>query len=185
MKLLICGAFSTGKTTLISDVSSLVLSLGSARSIEDVARQCPMPLNKDQKFDSFIWLLGRQIQEESEACWRGTDLVICDRGVPDILSHYLWMFRGERDSVHRDFRAFALSWIGTYDLIFLTRVDSGVQVEPDGLRVLDREYRSELDQIIFELLNDARVPFIELPHGRLERAVVFEREVRQLVMSGV
>src|SRR6185436_12835436 len=108
--------------------------------------------NKGQGFSSTVWLLGRQLQREVECSTDKKALIICDRGIPDILSHHYWTVRHVNAPQVKEFCAFAIKWIETYDKIFLSRIDPGVLIESDGLRVEDETYRRELDEIIFEIL---------------------------------
>lgn len=179
MKVLICGAFSTGKTTLIAATRRAIdqKRWASIEVIDEVSRSCPLPLNKSQEFASTAWLLGRQLQREAECSADKRVLIICDRGIPDILSHYYWTVRHANIVQEIEFCAFATRWIETYDRIFLSRINSEVLIESDSLRVEDETYRRDLDKIIFELLGDSKVSFHVLPHDQQDRIELIKREI--------
>jgi predicted ATPase len=179
MKVLICGAFSTGKTTLVAAMRAAISQerWSSIDVIADVSRSCPLPLNKGQKSAATVWLLGRQLQREAECSVDEEALVLCDRGIPDLLSHYYWAVRHANAVKEIEFCAFATKWIETYDRIFLSRVNPDVLIEPDSLRVEDEIYRKELDQIIFDLLRDSNVEFHILPHDERERIQFIRQEI--------
>jgi hypothetical protein len=95
-----------------------------------------------------LWLLAWQISKEKTAqnlCPKGT-VLICDRGIPDILAHNLEA--DARGSSLTDSSALetAQDWCSTYDLSFFSEVDAAIAIEEDGVRVADASYRQKLEE---------------------------------------
>ncbi|HEV2567912.1 ATP-binding protein [Sphingomonas sp.] len=175
LKVLVTGAYSTGKTGLVNSIGPALQAHGLQVDIlPDTARTCPFPLNKEQTGAASLWLIGTQISREIERSAAVPDILICDRGVPDVLAHDLEAYRSGRGSGLELLKPFLAEWTRTYDLLLLSRVDRGIPVEPDGLRVEDPEYRDLLDGLAAEvLLGVAGV--LELPPGPEDR-LVYARE---------
>ncbi len=56
--MVITGAFSTGKTSLVDSLADALTGLGlTVARVPDVARNCPVPLNTGQTDDASLWLL--------------------------------------------------------------------------------------------------------------------------------
>jgi len=64
--------------------------------LPDVARESPAPLNENQTDEASIWLASVQISREIAAGFRESDVLLCDRGVPDILAHHQDVEEGRR-----------------------------------------------------------------------------------------
>lgn len=169
-KVLITGAFSTGKTTLAQKVCGL-LPGKEPFFISDVARSCPLPLNKIQTFSSTIWLVGEQIKRESEFEYTQNDLCICDRGIPDIWSHSVFAMHyvDEPTTLERSLTAFLDEWIRTYEKIYLSEIDPFLPIQQDNLRDNDLAYRQILENILKELLRTHEERVKILPTNEAER----------------
>lgn len=168
LKVLVTGAYSTGKSTIVSLVAQHLKATGlKVMILDDVARSSPYLLNKDQDADGTIWLATTQISRELHSMKTANDIVICDRGVPDILAH-----NSNADSCNggilNTILPFLMEWTMTYDIIFLSDVNKAIPIAPDGLRILDEEYRNRMG-ICACLALEGRSDIIELPHDEGER----------------
>jgi nicotinamide riboside kinase len=174
IKIVVTGAYSTGKTTLVQDLADTLARRGvGLQVLPDISRTCPMPLNTDQTDDTTLWLIGSQISAEVAAAASGADVVLCDRGIPDILSHHLEVLGRRPERRVELLRAFLDEWVSTYDLLLLSRVDETIPVVADGLRVTDPAYRSLLDLYAAQVV-EGRAASVTLPFGepaRLETAL--------------
>ena len=143
IKVLVSGAFSTGKTTLCAALGDKLEQDGRrVIRLPDVARRRPLSLNRAQTENSSLWLLTTQVAAEIEASEKPVDVVLCDRGVPDVFAHILDIAaRAGGGRFSASIAPFAKAWLPTYDLILATRVDRGRAPEPDGIRDPDPEYR--------------------------------------------
>ena len=171
-RILFTGAFSTGKTSAVNHISDSLASLGNATSIvTDLARTCPFPLNHNQSSSTTCWLIHKQIANELESTLEDVEIVLCDRGLPDILSHWLHksgsLYGG--DQAITELLPVAKRWSSLYDRIYLSRIDERLTPQADGLRVSDAQYRDELQSCLLQTLNSLKLPFQTLPYGLNER----------------
>jgi nicotinamide riboside kinase len=147
LKILITGAYSTGKSTLIAEVAKLLEANGlSALVLSDSSREISFPLNRDQGHDTTLWLLSWQISKErlSKSLGEAYKVVICDRGIPDILAHNLEAgSRGQGLKSDLAVEA-AMNWCLSYDLSFLSTIDEQIPVKEDGVRVADADFRHQM-----------------------------------------
>jgi nicotinamide riboside kinase len=169
LKVIVTGAFSTGKTTLVGSLADALIGSGiTVARLPDVARNCPVTLNSDQTDDASLWLLTTQISREIAAAFGMEQVLLCDRGVPDVLAHHLVV--RERDGEGRValLDRFLDIWLETYDLILLSRVDESVPIMSDGLRDGDAAYRTMLDDYAARVLA-GRKGVHELPFEGAQR----------------
>lgn len=167
MKVLISGAFSTGKSSLVSAIARdrhlVALFEGHVIVREDIARSCPLPIVHNETMNTSMWLAGAVLSRESELNEGGADLlIVCDRGLPDILSHSLALADSSSAEL-RALTALASEWMATYDAVFVTRPDANIPVEDDGLRAVDDEYRAIMDYKLMSVLSQVRASYVELP----------------------
>jgi predicted ATPase len=172
LKILITGAFSTGKTTLVSEVRVESARQGlEIATVGDVARSCPLPLNREQTLLSSLWLLGTQVANESLTQSKQPSIaVICDRGVPDIVSHTVEVAPCTSSQHYLSiFVSMAKSWAQTYDRILWARPDPAFGIESDGLRIVDSSYRRALDLRMPAVFQSLGVHSQELPPNLEDR----------------
>jgi predicted ATPase len=144
-KVIVTGAFSTGKTSLVDALEPALLARGlSVLRLEDVARTCPFPLNEGQTDEASAWLATTQVSRELQAAAASPDIVLCDRGVPDILAHQEDLRATGRGGLLETMRQFLERWCGTYSVVLASRVDPSIPPEEDGLRFADAAYRARL-----------------------------------------
>ena len=145
MKIAFLGSHGVGKTTLCFDVASRIKRLDMGVDlVKEVARACPLPINRDTTLEAQAWILHTQIAEEIEAASR-YEVVICDRSVLDNYA-YLVQQVGRRPAYDELVRA----WITTYDGLFKVPVLQ----EPsfDGTRDVSAVFQGEIDNVIDDLL---------------------------------
>jgi nicotinamide riboside kinase len=174
LKVLITGAYSTGKTTLLEALLADLRASGlEVATVPDVARGCPVPLNAAQTEDATLWLLTTQVSREIQAGLGPEAVILCDRGVPDVLAHHLDL-ADKQEGLVAALNPFLSSWLLTYDLILYSRVDEGVPILPDGVRTVDAAYRSRLAACAEKVV--AHIEGVQvLPFGDLER-LTYARE---------
>ena len=150
MKLAFIGAHGVGKTTLCFDLASRLKRLDLAVDIvKEVARSCPLPINRDTTIEAQAWILHTQITQEIAAVSRD-QMVICDRSV---LDNYAYL-------VHRvgrrpEFDALVQVWVKTYDGLFKVPVLQAPSF--DGQRDISAEFQGEIDAIIEALIDEFEV----------------------------
>jgi molybdopterin-guanine dinucleotide biosynthesis protein len=71
MKIAFMGSHRVGKTTLCFDVAARLKRLDMAVDlVKEVARACPLPINKETTLEAQAWILHTQIAEELAATAR-------------------------------------------------------------------------------------------------------------------
>lgn len=153
VKVIVTGAYSTGKTTLVEAIARELVREGwRTLVLPDVSRDCPMPLNRSQTEASSLWLATTQISRELAATARSPDVVVCDRGMPDILAHMLDGGAMSGSSIEA-FTAALHHWCGTYDVLLGSTIDPAILPQPDGVRDLDPAYRERLAHAARQILS--------------------------------
>jgi hypothetical protein len=145
IKVVITGPYCTGKTTLhrllIQELTQGGLTVAA---LPDVARECPLPLNDLQSDYTSLWLIGTQIAREAAAALSTADVVLCDRGIPDILAHHQDVTERDGETILASMQGFLENWLETYDILLYSTVDYSKPIEPDGLRLVDETFREKL-----------------------------------------
>jgi nicotinamide riboside kinase len=156
MKLAFIGSHGVGKTTLCYDLAARLKR--QDRIIElvmEVARRCPLPINRDTTVQAQAWILHTQVASEIAAAAEA-EIVICDRSV---LDNYAYLVQQVgRQPVYDGLVA---EWIGSYDALFKVPI-----IHPpsfDGRRDVSRDFQLAIDRTIDELLAAFAVP-----HHRLD-----------------
>ena len=156
MKIAFMGSHGVGKTTLCFDVAARLkrLDLG-VDLVKEVARACPLPINKDTTLEAQSWILHTQIAEELAAAAR-YEVVVCDRSVLDNYA-YLVHQGGRRP----EYDALVKEWMGSYSGLFKVPILHTPSF--DGIRDTSGTFQTEVDLAIDELLRELRVS-----HHRLD-----------------
>lgn len=156
MKIAFIGTHGVGKTTLCFDVAARLKRLDLAVDlVKEVARSCPLPINKGTTLEAQSWILHTQIAEELAASSR-YEVVVCDRSALDNYA-YLVHQAGRRP----EYDALVKRWMGSYQGLFKVPV-----LQPpsfDGTRDTSGSFQAEVDRIIDRLLVE-----LEVPHHRLD-----------------
>ena len=150
------GSHGVGKTTLCFDVAARLkrLDLG-VDLVKEVARSCPLPINKDTTLEAQSWILHTQIAEELAAASR-YEVVVCDRSALDNYAYLVHQVgrRPEYDALIRE-------WMGSYQALFKVPILNPPSF--DGTRDTSGTFQLEIDRLIDQLLEE-----LQVPHNRLE-----------------
>jgi hypothetical protein len=178
-KVLISGAFATGKSTLCRLLVKRVSDAGiSAATVGEIPRRCPFALNREQTPLASAWLIGEQIRSEVEASVGTHRLLVCDRGLPDIVSHSIGLELDERNRQLNDVLiAIARTWSKTYDLVFWATVDPDRPIEDDGARVVDKQYQLLLEERIGSAFHSLSLHPLRLPREIEDRYLFMKRSL--------
>jgi thymidylate kinase len=161
MKVAFIGSHGVGKTTLCYDLASRLKRLDqSVDLVKEVARGCPLPINRDTTLEAQAWILHTQIAQEIAAVSQ-YPVVICDRSVLDNYA-YLVHSTGRR----AEYDAVVRSWVATYDCLF--KVPVLTMPSFDGTRDLSATFQQEIDAVLEQLLSDFAVPCRRLDPGDRE-----------------
>ncbi len=140
-KIAFIGSHGVGKTTLCYGLAARLKARDfSLDVVGEIARRCPLPINRGTTLDAQAWILHTQIAEEILAGARH-EVVICDRSVLDNFV-YLLISAGAQPT----FSSLVSSWIGTYDL--LVRVPILTEPDPDGTRSTDPVFQREVEKLL-------------------------------------
>ena len=158
MKIAFIGTHGVGKTTLCFELAACLKRLDiGVDVVKEVARLCPLPINRDTTADAQEWILHTQIAREIEL-GHAYEAIVCDRSVVD---NYAYMVHaaGRRP----DLEPLLRRWIGTYTL--LVRVPVITPPSYDGTRDTSRDFQLAIDRLLSELLAEMSVPHLVLPAG--------------------
>lgn len=164
MKIAFIGTHGVGKTTLCYDLAaSLKRRDLSVELVREVARECPLPINRETTLKAQEWILHTQIARELEAEAKG-EVVVCDRAV---LDNYCYMRRASAgEPVERTLEALVRTWTATYDFLFKVPIVGDPRF--DGVRDTDRAFQHEIDGLIDGALADWGVRAVPLGTGPRE-----------------
>lgn len=155
MKIAFVGTHGVGKTTLCYELAALLKKHGlDVELVKEVARSCPLPINRETSLLAQLWILHSQIAREIEMEARH-GVVICDRSV---LDNYAYMLHasGPQPAAER----IVDDWISSYTLLF--RVPRVGRPPADGIRDVDLEFQVAIDDTLDRLLAAKNPPFFDL-----------------------
>ena len=151
MKVAFIGTHGVGKTTLCFDLASRLKRLDIPVDIvKEVARDGPLPINRETTLHAQSWILHTQIAEEIAAAARYA-AVICDRSVLDNYA-YLVHHSGRR----AEYDGLVRRWIETYTGLFKVPVLETPSF--DGTRDVSANFQAEIDRILDDLIDAFEVP---------------------------
>jgi nicotinamide riboside kinase len=156
MKLAFIGTHGVGKTTLCFELAAALKRLDlSVDLVKEVARSCPLPINRETTGAAQNWILHTQVAREIELS-DGYEAIVCDRAV---LDNYAYMVHaaGRRPEIE----PFIRHWMVTYDL--LVKVPVIAPPTFDGTRDTSVDFQTDIDRLIDRLLAEFGLEFLSLP----------------------
>jgi nicotinamide riboside kinase len=158
MKIALIGTHGTGKTTLAYDLTGELKKRGvNATMCTEVARRCPLPINRGGSFRGQLWIVVTQIKEEIEA-EKDYDVIVCDRSVLDSYVYTYYIAPKDAEKVWPVVK----EHLKTYDFLFKTPMVDGYMVK-DSIRDVDPAFQTDIDALMSRMLAENKVPFFELP----------------------
>ena len=155
MKIAFIGTHGVGKTTLCFELAACLKRLDlSVDIVKEVARACPLPINRDTTIAAQSWILHSQVAREIEVASR-YEAVVCDRSVVD---NYAYMVHaaGRRP----DLEPFLRAWMSSYTL--LVKVPVIAPPSFDGTRDTSVDIQGAIDRLIDQLLDEFGFPRLAL-----------------------
>ena len=150
MKIGLCGTMSVGKTTLVNALKELDYfkdyTTRTERSKELMAMG--IPLNTDSTF------LGQTVFMAERASELLIDNIITDRTIIDVMA-FAQASKSMDWPDKETFGEYARRLIKEYDYIFYVSPE-GVEIEDNGIRETDADYREEIDIIIRYILSQQK-----------------------------
>ena len=155
-----------GKTTLCYHLAGILKKkLPSVDIVKEVARACPLPINRDTNLAAQSWILHSQIAMEIAAQDRH-HTVICDRSA---LDNYAYLVQAE--GVHPVLDQLVTYWMETYDYLF--KVPVGFVLQRDGVRDMDSVFQLEIDRLVSDMLNERGLRYYNLSGSNREIWIAF------------
>ena len=155
MKIAFIGTHGVGKTTLCFELAACLKRLDvSVDVVKEVARHCPLPINRDTTLDAQQWILHTQIAQEI-ATSQAYEAIVCDRAVLDNYA-YLVHATGRKP----EFEQLIRHWMSTYSMLVKVPVVSPPAF--DGTRDISVDFQLEIDKVINELIADFQLETVDL-----------------------
>lgn len=163
MKAAFIGTHGVGKTTLCYDLAAQLKRRDvTVELVREVARECPLPINRDTTLSAQSWILHTQIAWELAATNKA-EAVVCDRAVLDNFCYLKRAMDGE--PLPQYFEELVRSWTASYDALFLVPIVGDPRF--DGVRDTDLRFQRDIDTLLRETLEAWNVPYVSLdPEGR-------------------
>ena len=137
MKVAFIGTHGVGKTTLCFELAALLKKRDRiVEMVHEVARFCPLPINRDTTLDAQSWILHSEIAAELAAQYKA-EIVICDRSV---LDNYCYMLQAGKAPM---LEPLVKWWTATYQLLIKVPIVSPPGY--DGLRDTDTAFQRRID----------------------------------------
>ncbi len=158
MKVAFIGTHGVGKTTLCFELAALLKKRDKVvEMVREVARFCPLPINRDTTVAAQSWILHTEIAEELVA-ENKAEVVICDRSV---LDNYCYLLQTGK---HPMLEPLVRWWTGTYGLLIKVPIVGTPQF--DGLRDVDTTFQHLVDEKIDEVLSEWSIEAVKLDPDR-------------------
>ena len=164
MKIGLCGTMSVGKTTLVKALSEVEQFKGYTFTTErsKYLNSLGIPLNHETTIEGQTIFLAERVTELMQ------DRLITDRTIIDVMA----FTNCARIVSYMDgdaFEEYAKRFIRQYDYIFYISPD-GMDIEDNGIRETDANYRREIDEEIQKLLSKHR-PVVHTLKGTTEERI--------------
>lgn len=142
MKICVIGTHGVGKTTLAYEIATEAKRQNkNAIVINEIARNCPFPLNEGFTLQGAIWIITSQINKELTAIAEKNEVIVCDRSSYDPICYL--RLTNEHPKDYEKLENFAEEWMKTYEkIIFVT--PSGLDIVNDGVRCINSDYQQAI-----------------------------------------
>jgi nicotinamide riboside kinase len=165
MRIWITGSHWTWKTSILNKLETKLPKISEvARELIEKKWVLPHNMSDDDRSEFQFELLLLQMQKE--VCE-----FISDRTIFDVLAYSKWL--RHYDSMVKMTRYYLDN--NPYDLVFYIPIE--FDMETDGVRKEDEEYRKEIDKNILELLTEFNVKYITIKWSLDERIKNINRAI--------
>ena len=164
MKIGLTGTMSVGKTTLVKALSEMEQFKGYTCTTErsQYLNSLGIPLNHETTIEGQTVFLAERVTELMQ------DRLITDRTIIDVMA----FTKCARKVSYMDgdaFEDYAKRFVKQYDYIFYISPE-GMDIEDNGIRETDADYRKEIDEEIQKLLLKHR-PIVHTLRGTTEERI--------------
>lgn len=154
-KIAFIGSHGVGKTTLCYGLAARLKACDvSLEVVHEVARRCPLPINRETNLEAQSWILHTQIAEELSAVSR-YPAVICDRS---ILDNYVYLLLAS--GCQENLEPLVRNWMESYDLLVYVPVVETPSA--DGVRATDPSFQDAVDARLREELDLRGLDYLPL-----------------------
>jgi GTPase SAR1 family protein len=162
VKIALVGTHGVGKTTLCFELAARLKRRDvDVEMVREVARRCPLPINRETSAAAQGWILHTQMAWELEA-EADHPLVICDRSV---LDNYCYLVHAA--GPQPNWEPLLTAWIPTYDV--LVKVPLWTTPHWDGVRDTDLAFQRDIDALLDEQLTRRGLEALRLRVEERER----------------
>jgi len=145
MKIGITGTHGTGKTGFALRMAAHLKSDHPGENVgilTEVARTCPLPINKETSELAQSWIFHGQLVREIELEARN-EILICDRTILDSIAYSERAGFKAQALMHL---SIALDWMSSYDELYFLR--PSIAPANDGFRDTDPDFQKDIDRIL-------------------------------------
>ncbi len=151
MKIALIGTHGTGKTTITYDIITNLKKEGyNSDLLQEVARNCPLPINESTTKESQEWIIYSQYTKELEL-ERKNQILICDRSVIDGYVYYRNKF-GKNNILER----FVKEKSKTYKEIFRVPINGNL-LKADGFRSTDKLFQQRINEEFNVVIKELKI----------------------------
>lgn len=149
-KIALIGSHAAGKTTLSYLLAAhFKIQNLSVKIIQEVARNCPFPLNEQMSKEACLWIYHEHTRKEIEA-HNKYDILICDRSNADSFIYALVQNCFDIDDPIMQYsKKCAEYWMHTYDKIFYVK-PTQKKIPDDGFRSIDKQFQLKVEKAFDE-----------------------------------
>lgn len=178
-KIALCGTHGIGKTTALYRIAYTLKKHGyNVHTINETARNCPLPINKDATIQTQKWILGKQLMLESELEYKKDkiDFILCDRSILDV---FVYGFLIDPD-FSKSLEPLMKEHMKTFDLIFHLQKDDS-HFRNDGERCVDSDFRNKINKLFSETIKIYKIPVVRIKTKQIKEYIkhYLSKEVKQ------
>lgn len=165
-KIGVAGSHSTGKTTFVSKITSLIegarLRVGRVNDLATRAREQGFPILRNHTYESTLWIMAECMRQEAELSL-SADVILVDRPVLDALGYLraALSVSGRSINLHRldALERIAEAYSSDYDVMVVTSLDPTIPVGPgrDDDEVFRRAAAEAVNDVIVKVCPNALV----------------------------
>lgn len=146
MKIALIGTHRIGKTTVLYELAAELKKKGfNVGILEEVVRDCPLPVNEEATEASQKWIVFTQIAREL-ALENTYDILLCDRSVLDDYAYYFNKF-GKNEILEHVVKDHLKTYSFLFKLPFRTDL-----LNEDGFASVNKDFQRQIDQKLDFLL---------------------------------